>query len=508
MTGQQENRPLSILLAALGGEGGGVLMNWIVAAARAAGHEVQATSVPGVAQRTGSTSYHIEIAAKSAAQSNTFSLVPMPARVDVVVSSELVETARVMEVGFVSPDRTTLISSTAREFSTAEKIAMGDGRYSDENVRAAAEKLARRSFLLDLGKLAADHGTFVSATMFGALAGSGALPWGTEISRAVLGDASSRSGFDAACAKVELMNIGVEKQGLGEAVQATKSSPVVPEISHLPSALRDVIALGYERTTDFQDPAYGDTYLNRTEILASAADLSNHHVLHAVTEACRRLALWMAYEDIARVSDLKTRPERFERIRDEVQLESGQTLTLTEFLKPRAEEVADVLHQSIGRLIMRRAKSGKKFPFLGRGIHIRSNGVLGFWMLRLVASLRRIRRRSYRFQNEQAEIEVWLCAMQAALPRRSDVAAALAELPRVLKGYSDTLVRGKSAYRRIMDDIVHPAIAAGNEDKTADALRAAIAASLEDDTHQKLDHLLSGRPLHKTVPDLNATLNA
>ena len=49
-------RVTRILLAALGGEGGGVLMNWIVAAARRAGHVVQATSVPGVAQRTGSTS--------------------------------------------------------------------------------------------------------------------------------------------------------------------------------------------------------------------------------------------------------------------------------------------------------------------------------------------------------------------------------------------------------------------------------------------------------------------
>ena len=54
--------PLRILIHALGGEGGGVLMNWIVSAATAAGRKVQATSVPGVAQRTGSTTYYIEIA--------------------------------------------------------------------------------------------------------------------------------------------------------------------------------------------------------------------------------------------------------------------------------------------------------------------------------------------------------------------------------------------------------------------------------------------------------------
>ena len=51
------NQPISILIAALGGEGGGVLGEWIVAAAQRAGLPVQATSVPGVAQRTGATSY-------------------------------------------------------------------------------------------------------------------------------------------------------------------------------------------------------------------------------------------------------------------------------------------------------------------------------------------------------------------------------------------------------------------------------------------------------------------
>ena len=50
-------RPITLLIAAMGGEGGGVLTSWIVAAARKAGFPVQATSIPGVAQRTGATSY-------------------------------------------------------------------------------------------------------------------------------------------------------------------------------------------------------------------------------------------------------------------------------------------------------------------------------------------------------------------------------------------------------------------------------------------------------------------
>ena len=60
-------RPITILIAALGGEGGGVLTDWIVTAAAQLGFPVQSTSIPGVAQRTGATTYYIEI-------------VPVPAR--------------------------------------------------------------------------------------------------------------------------------------------------------------------------------------------------------------------------------------------------------------------------------------------------------------------------------------------------------------------------------------------------------------------------------------------
>jgi indolepyruvate ferredoxin oxidoreductase, beta subunit len=121
------SQPLSILIAALGGEGGSVLMNWIVEAARASGLAVQATSVPGVAQRTGSTSYYIEIhpAPQAGRPEPVFALFPMPGRVDVAIASEHLEAARLMERGFVSPKRTTLIMSTSRVYTTAEKNADG-----------------------------------------------------------------------------------------------------------------------------------------------------------------------------------------------------------------------------------------------------------------------------------------------------------------------------------------------------------------------------------------------
>ncbi|MBX3528121.1 MAG: 2-oxoacid:acceptor oxidoreductase family protein, partial [Rhodoblastus sp.] len=197
----------SILIGALGGEGGGVLMDWIVHCARMSGLAVQATSVPGVAQRTGSTSYYIEMAEKvPGAPDPVFALIPMPGRVDYVGTSELVEAARLMERGLVSPKRTVLVSSTSRFFTTAEKMEMGDGRFDSGRVIAAGKELAKTFITLDLEKIARETGTMVSATMFGALAGVGAFPWDRATCEAAIGGGrsagASRAGFNAAYQEV------------------------------------------------------------------------------------------------------------------------------------------------------------------------------------------------------------------------------------------------------------------------------------------------------------------
>ena len=126
MTLASDIRPISILIAALGGEGGGVLMNWTVAAARASGYPVQATSIPGVAQRTGATTYFIELVAQTGLDASpVMTLSPTPGEVDLMVATELAEAARSMSAGYVTRDRTTLIASTGRHYTNPEKMAMG-----------------------------------------------------------------------------------------------------------------------------------------------------------------------------------------------------------------------------------------------------------------------------------------------------------------------------------------------------------------------------------------------
>src|SRR5262244_3697408 len=86
----QSPRAITIAIVAMGGEGGGVLADWIVDLAEHTEYLAQTTSVPGVAQRTGSTIYYIELFPKSAAagKSPVFALMPVPGELDIVLASE------------------------------------------------------------------------------------------------------------------------------------------------------------------------------------------------------------------------------------------------------------------------------------------------------------------------------------------------------------------------------------------------------------------------------------
>src|SRR5256714_8173365 len=140
-------RPITILIAALGGEGGGVMADWLMEAATQSGLPAQATSIPGVAQRTGAKTYYLEIypARKTdlGGREPVLSLTPSPGNVDIMVASELIEAGRAMQNGYVSPSRTTLIASTHRIYATVEKMQMADGRFDSDTVLAAGRRLAK-----------------------------------------------------------------------------------------------------------------------------------------------------------------------------------------------------------------------------------------------------------------------------------------------------------------------------------------------------------------------------
>src|SRR5260370_39687640 len=98
-TNPRTTRAITIAIVAMGGEGGGVLADWIVDLAEDNGYRAQTTSVPGVAQRTGSTIYYIELfpraVADAAGKHPGLALSAGPGGAAIVVASRMVEGGRV-----------------------------------------------------------------------------------------------------------------------------------------------------------------------------------------------------------------------------------------------------------------------------------------------------------------------------------------------------------------------------------------------------------------------------
>ena len=492
-------RPTTILIAALGGEGGGVMADWLVEAATRSGFPVQSTSIPGVAQRTGATTYYLEIypAPRDAlgGREPVMSLTPTPGNVDVMVASELLEAARAMQSGYVSPERTTFVASTHRVYATVEKMQMGDGRFDGERALVSARQLAKRPVLFDMREVALAQGTVINAVLFGAMAGSGALPLPRDACEAAIraggrgGEASLR-GFAAGFGIAAGAPVGGASAGGGAAGGAAAGRAAATEAPHAPGLppggspldARQVIALGVERLKEYQGDAYADLFVQRVNSLGT-----NDAAL--IAETARQLAVWMSYDDIIRVADLKTRATRFERVRREVGAKGDEPVVVVDYLKPGVEEVASLLPSFAGRRLVAWAQRRGKLDAYNVGMHLKTSGVAGFLVMRGLALLRRWRPYSHRYADEQQLIERWLGHVRQAATRSVPLALEIARCARLLKGYGDTHRRGRASFVGILDALVeHPPVA--DAAAQAAAIRAACAAALGDPEGDALSHQL------------------
>ena len=512
--------PITVLIAALGGEGGGVLAEWLVDTARLAGYPVQSTSIPGVAQRTGATTYYIEVYPESVAslQGRTpiFSLLPVPGCVDLVVASELLEAVRTVQAGMVSAERTMLVTSTSRTLTTAEKMQLGDGRFDAGLLQDVARENSRSLAAFDMERMARDAGTSPSAVMFGAIAASGVLPFTRDQCEATIrqtrrGAEASLRGF--ALAWEAMHGAGGTDAARNAAADTTvgpsvvsSGSPPHPADAAFPAAVREFVRLGWDRMLDFQDRAYADLYAERVRgILAAEArrDPGAARDFALTRETARFLALWMAFDDIVRVADLKVRASRFARVRREVAADDGDVVRIVDHFKPGIPEVAALLPRAWGTPLdawdRRRQRSGKA-P-LALALHLRTDTVSGFVALRALAGLRWLRRRGTRYAEEQRQILRWLAAIESAATSDWECAFEIALCGRLVKGYGATNERGKRNLAHIVDHLAtRGAFATGAE--RAAAIRAAREAALADEGGFALDRALvrHGAPPREVIP--------
>jgi indolepyruvate ferredoxin oxidoreductase beta subunit len=550
-------QPLKIAIMAMGGEGGGVLADWIVDLGEANGHLAQTTSVPGVAQRTGATIYYVELFPAARAEADgarpVLALMPLPGDVDVVLASELMEAGRAVQRGLVTPDRTTLVASTHRVYAISEKTALGDGRVDSAALLGHAAAAAKRFVRFDMAAVAEQHGSVIGAVLFGALAGTGVLPFSraqfeATIERSGVGVKSSLAAFAAAFAQVQggavdappaggvplhgdvvaqpvaaALDGGMEAAPSGddevlrfaqddrprhperrirhpersEGSPRTALHPAVRALldrieSAFPASSAPLLKEGVRRLIDYQDPAYADLYLDRlARIVALAA---TKPVL--LEETARHLALWMAYEDTARVAALKTRATRFERVRSEVRAGRDQVLAIDEYLHPGVREIAETLPASIGRAIERPGWLRRRVErWTRKGRVVTTSSLGGFLMLYTVAGMKRWRRATTRYAAENAAIEAWLARIEQTAASHPALAVEIARCQRLVKGYSETHERGVRNFETVMAALqkAGPALAPAT-------LRELRDAALADEQGAKLAATLARHALAQDRP--------
>jgi indolepyruvate ferredoxin oxidoreductase beta subunit len=489
---------IKLAVMAVGGQGGGVLTGWIETLARANGYDCQATSVAGVAQRTGATIYYVEMAPQTG-QTPVFALLPAAGDVDILIAAEMMEAGRAILRGFVTPDRTVLIASTHRALAVSEKTVPGDGIADAGEVRAAAEVAARAVVMFDMEALAQENGSVISAALFGALAGAGVLPFpraafedairsggkGVERSLAAFAAAADRAAQGKAPPAAAPPAVTTPKGPRGPQGLLSGWQALADRIADLPPQVADLALPGLRKVVDFQDLAYGAEYLDRVAAVLARDEAALGFEM--TREAAKYIANSMSYDDVIRVADLKTRAARGDRIRAEMGAGGAKLLQVTEYLHPRAEEIAGMLPAKLG---LRVAESpvwmARIDRWFGRGRHLRSDGLLSFTALHLVAGLRGWRRRTLRHAQEQAHLDRWLAAAMAHLPGDYALACEVLRCRRLIKGYSDTHARGLSKFDRVMAGI---ALVKGRPD-AADWARRLREAALKDEEGRALDGAL------------------
>lgn len=495
-------RAITIAILAMGGEGGGVLADWMVDLAEHAGYYAQTTSVPGVAQRTGATIYYLEMFPQAAGKDPVLGMMPTPGELDIVLASELMEAGRAVQRGLVTTDKTLLIASTHRVYSMTEKTAMADGRVDAQRLIDAGYAAAQRFVHEDFARLAEQNDSVISAALFGALAGTGKLPFAREqfeeaIRRGGVGVGTSLAAFNAGyevgsrapgCAPAVLAT-AVPEQSAAPAVGRRLQRQALRIEQNFPIAAAPMLVAGIKRVADYQDCDYADLYLDRLEVIRDLDQRHGDGNCRLLSETARYLALWMSYEDTMRVADLKTRRTRFDRVQQEVQVGKAQILQINEFLHPRVEEIADTMPAGLGQWLLVTDWARKLVErFASKGRIVQTTSLRGYLLLYFVASLKVMRRSSLRFRVEQARIEQWLEHIAGQAGTDYALALELAESQRLVKGYGDTHIRGTRNFDTIMAAL--PALCAGAD--PARRLRQLREVALADESGRELAEMIKG----------------
>lgn len=374
-----------------------------------------------------------------------------------LIASELMEAGRAILRGFVTPDKTTLVASSHRILAVSEKQVPGNGGADGNVVAENLTTSALKTVCFDMEKIVLVNGSMISASLFGGLAQSGALPFTPEQFEEII--RASGRGVDA--------SVGAFRDALtydADAVEPkTMASTHVEGPDSLlqqwdglaaranafPAPVNTMVLRGLQKSVDYQDMAYGKSYLDHVQIFA---DLDNVERGYELTElAAKHMANAMCYNDILRVADLKTRPSRMTRLRKDQQIDADAPTRVTEYFHPRAQEIVATLPMRLGLRIEASPGFMRILTRLfDKGRRVRTDRIRGYTLLWLVAGLRPMRRKLLRHAQESKHLDRLIVQTREIAQHDYALACEMLRCQRLIKGYYDTHARGHSKYSKVM----------------------------------------------------------
>jgi len=470
---------IKILIPAVGGQGGGLLTEWLLQAFETENYDVQSISLPGLAQRGGSTTYYIEAYPNVEGENIIFSQFPMPGEIDLIVSQEFLELGRMLENGFGS-ENTVIISSTHRMYSTEEKLPVASGIYEDEKLHEYAKEFSKQFIGLNVLSLAKQNGMnelASNAILFGALCASMAIP----VSRESFEKAIEKAAVSVK-ANLEAFEVGfsyvVEHKG-PDNYQGEGIEPEFDEINYISSsdirnienAKKDLFNIYPEylwpfieealfRLTDYQGFWYAEDFINKIKRYKEI-ETQNPGEDYKLTEyVIKNLALLMTYEDGIRVSELKIRDRRFERIRKEMQIRDDQVFEVVDYLKPEADEIYGLLPDIVVRPVLSLFNSANlrsnKDPvtLAQKPVTTSFFGYLRVWILSKIKFMRPV---SHRYSNEYKTINLYLESIEKFGTLDYKLGLSIAKSGSIIKGYGRVRRRTIDSFKRLISNILEKA---------------------------------------------------
>lgn len=477
-----ENNILKILIPAVGGQGGGVLTEWLVNALLNSDYEVQSISLPGLAQRGGSAVYYIEAYKYNLHNGTTpiiFSQYPIPGDVDIILCQEFLELGRILEQGYGSK-KTTIISSTHRVYSTLEKLPVSSGIYSEEKLHIIANEFSSEFIGLNALGLAKHNkmdDLAVNAILLGALCASHSIPLGIEDLKSSIdkvGIAVKNNlrafeiGYDYVANnsatnvkdKIDFARYIDEKEISTKNIYKEDFKNIAEYIdNHFTEKLKIYLIEAVHRLIDYQNPKYARNYLDTIskvikEDKSQDSDISKEFV--------KNLALLLSYEDGIRVAELKIKSLRFSKIKDEMQIKDNQIFNVIDYLKPDAYEIYGLLPNIIISPLItiinitplnRLKRKQKDITFAQKP---ETTSFFGFVRLFLLTKIKFLRPYSHRFANEHKVIDKYIESTLKYTDINSSLGASVAKSGSLIKGYGDVRRKSVDVFNRYIDNIVWP----------------------------------------------------